>query len=45
MDLLLDIGVIVSDFILGIFSVDEYKKIGKWINKASKIAGFFILID
>ena len=33
MDLLIDIGVIVSDFILGIFSGNEYKKIGKWINK------------
>lgn len=33
MELLVDIGVIVSDFILGIFSGDEWKKIAKWIKK------------
>jgi hypothetical protein len=33
MDLLIDLGVIVSDFILGIFSGHEYKKINKWIKK------------
>jgi len=30
-ELLIDIGIIVSDFILGIFSGDEWKKIVKWI--------------
>ncbi len=33
MELLIDISVIVCDFILGIFSGDEWKKIVKWTKK------------
>lgn len=35
MELLINICVIVSDFIIDIFSGDEWKKIGKWIKKAN----------
>lgn len=34
MDILIDISVIVSDFVLGIFSGDEWKKIVKIIKKS-----------
>lgn len=31
MELVLEIGVIVSDFVVSIFSGDEWKKLAKWI--------------
>lgn len=36
MQVLIDIGIIIADFIVGIFSGDEYKNIIKWINKKIK---------
>lgn len=31
MELVLEIGVIISDFVISIFSGDEWKKFAKWI--------------
>lgn len=33
MELLLDVGIIISDFVVGIFSGDEWKKIVKFVKK------------
>ena len=35
MDILLDVGIIISDLILSIFAGDDCQKIAKWMKKRS----------